>query len=126
MMTADGSCIGSKYGIGFVGKWVWGLKDFIDMGFMNLFNPKYLFKDYEKQGVKEPVDNYKMFDDEEEAEVAKLKERVAKMTPEEAGAALSCSADTVDYMEKWQIIQRMHNDIAYQKSVIEFYNPPYI
>ena len=47
MMTADGNCIGSKHGIGFVGKWVWGLKDYIDMGFMNLFNPKYLFKDYE-------------------------------------------------------------------------------
>ena len=48
LMTGDGSCIGSKFGISFVGKWVWGMKDFIDMSFMNLFNPKYLYKDYEK------------------------------------------------------------------------------
>ena len=47
MMTGDGNCLGSKFGICFVGKWVWHLKDFIDMSFMDLFNPAYLFNDYE-------------------------------------------------------------------------------
>jgi hypothetical protein len=51
MMTGDGKCIGSKFGISFIGKWVWEMKDFIDMSFMNLFNPKYLFKDYATQGT---------------------------------------------------------------------------
>lgn len=46
-MTGDGSALGSKHGITFVGKWVWGLKDYIDTGFMKLFDPHYLFKDYE-------------------------------------------------------------------------------
>ena len=51
LMTGDGNCIGSKFGISFVGKWVWGMKDYIDMSFMNLFNPRYLYKDYETMGT---------------------------------------------------------------------------
>lgn len=58
MMTGDGMCIGAKHGITFFGKWVWELKDYIDMSFMNLFNPKYLFKDYETKGIAEPIDNF--------------------------------------------------------------------
>lgn len=56
LMTGDGLCIGSKHGMGFFGKWVWQLKDHIDVGFMNLFNPKLLFKDYETKGTAEPVE----------------------------------------------------------------------
>ena len=63
MMTGNGNAIGSKFGISIVGKWVWHLKDFIDMSFMNLFNPKYLFKDYETKGTAEPLDNFTLFDD---------------------------------------------------------------
>ena len=47
-MTGDGRAIGSKFGIAFVGKWVWNMKNYIDVGFMKLFTPKYLFKDYDK------------------------------------------------------------------------------
>lgn len=64
MMTGDGNCIGAKFGMCFVGKWVWGLKDFIDMGFMDLFNPKYLFNDYENKGSEEPLENTILYDDE--------------------------------------------------------------
>jgi len=46
MMTGDQKAIGAKYGITFVGKWVWDMKDFIDRGFMKLFDPNYLFNDY--------------------------------------------------------------------------------
>ena len=53
MMTGDNSCIGSKYGISFVGKWVWAMKDYIDMAFMNLLNPKYLFNDFATHGTME-------------------------------------------------------------------------
>ena len=35
MMTGDGSCVGSKHGISFVGDWVWRMKDYIDQGFMD-------------------------------------------------------------------------------------------
>lgn len=66
MMTGDGECIGSKHGIGFYGTWVWGLKDFIDMSFMNLFNPKYLFENYETEGTSKPLPNFALFDDASE------------------------------------------------------------
>jgi selenide,water dikinase len=46
LMTGDGKAIGTKFGIAFAGKWVWKMKDFIDAGFMKLFQPEYLFKDY--------------------------------------------------------------------------------
>jgi hypothetical protein len=87
MMTGDGKCIGGKYGICFVGKWVWGLKDYIDMSFMDLFNPLYLFKDYESKGTKEPIENYSLFDDEAEEKqktIAELKEQAAKMDAKSA------------------------------------------
>lgn len=66
MMTGDGDCIGSKHGVGFYGTWVWGLKDFIDMSFMNLFNPKYLFENYETEGTAKPLPNFALFDDASE------------------------------------------------------------
>jgi hypothetical protein len=40
----------------FTGKWVWEMKDYIDVGFMRLFYPTYLFKDYETKGLIEPDD----------------------------------------------------------------------
>jgi len=46
-MTGDESCIGTKWGLAFTGKWVWGMKDFIDQSFMDLFSPYYLYKDYD-------------------------------------------------------------------------------
>lgn len=45
-MTGDGKAIGTKFGISFCGKWVWNMKDYIDVGFMKLFYPDYLFKDH--------------------------------------------------------------------------------
>jgi NADH dehydrogenase FAD-containing subunit len=49
LMTADGKAIGTKFGIAFTGKWVWKMKDYIDTNFMKLFDPYYLFKDFETQ-----------------------------------------------------------------------------
>ena len=56
MMTADESCIGSKHGISFKGKWVWNLKDFIDKSFVDLFDPKLLFEDYQNLGISKPIE----------------------------------------------------------------------
>ncbi len=46
-MTGDGKAIGTKFGIAFVGRWVWNMKDSIDVGFMKLFYANYLFNDHE-------------------------------------------------------------------------------
>ena len=43
LMTGDEKAIGSKFGIAFTGRWVWRMKDYIDVSFMNLFERKYLF-----------------------------------------------------------------------------------
>lgn len=34
MTTGDGSCVGTKFGIAFTGKWVWLMKDYLDRNFM--------------------------------------------------------------------------------------------
>ena len=43
LMTGDGKAIGTKFGIAFSGKWVWNMKTYIDVGFMKLFDPNYLY-----------------------------------------------------------------------------------
>ena len=46
LMTGDRKAIGTKFGMAWSGKWVWNMKDYIDVGFMKLFQPQYLFRDY--------------------------------------------------------------------------------
>jgi len=130
MMTGDGGCIGSKFGIGFVGKWVWGLKDYIDMGFMNLFNPKYLFKDYETQGTKEPIDDTSLFDDIDDniklkALIAEHKKKAFEMNAEEAAKLLACPEDTEEFHDKWQVLTRMHFDSEFTAEVVKHFKPQY-
>jgi len=72
MMCGDGEAIGSKHDMCFHGNWVWGLKDYIDMSFMNLFNPKYLFENYETDGTKTPLPNFSLFEDTPDEEKAEI------------------------------------------------------
>lgn len=46
LMTGDEKAIGTKFGVAFTGDWVWKMKDWIDVSFMNLFDPQFLFKDW--------------------------------------------------------------------------------
>lgn len=88
MMTGDGSAFGSKFGLTFVGKWVWDMKDFIDVGFMKLFDPYMLFKDFKQKGLEaEPLDNNEMFDDAKsdlESKIGEMRKAVEVMDPKEA------------------------------------------
>lgn len=96
LMTGDGKCIGSKYGIGFYGNWVWGLKDYIDMSFMNLFNANLLFEDFIEEGTKKPLPVFNMFEDatEEDLElIQSYKEMAASIEPAEAAKILACSPE---------------------------------
>lgn len=62
-MTGDGKAMGTKFGVSFSGRWVWEMKDWIDVGFMHLFQPEFLFKDYENQGTKYPLyENKELFE----------------------------------------------------------------
>ena len=128
MMTADGNCIGTKYGITFVGKWVWEMKDYIDRGFMKLFDPVYLFKDYKKKGTSEPLNNNGLFDDENdklESVLGHLRQKVKTIDPVEAGHLLSCSEDETEFHERFMILMRMHNDKPFEEAVCANFKPNY-
>ena len=62
LMLGNGKSIGTKFGITFVGKWVWEMKDFIDLSFMHLFDPHYLFEDYENLGLDQPSEKTTVFE----------------------------------------------------------------
>lgn len=85
MACGDGKALGFKFGISFYGKWVWEMKDFIDISFMVLFAPENLFKDYDKQGFKEPIDNFQLFDEstkETKDIIEQKKKEAAELSPE--------------------------------------------
>lgn len=107
LMTGDGKAIGTKFGISFSGKWVWGMKDFIDLGFMKLFDPMFLYKDFASQGTKEPLENNELFDDvnaENEKVIGPLRERVKNMDPQQAGQLLSCDEEATEFHERFLLI----------------------
>jgi len=58
------------------------VKNYIDTGFMKLFSPHYLFKDYETKGYAEPLENNELFEEEKGEEAQKnqeLKNQIAKI-----------------------------------------------
>ena len=64
LITADEKAIGTKFGMAWSGKWVWKMKDYIDVGFVNLFTPHSLFRDYDTHGTKYPIENNELFEDD--------------------------------------------------------------
>lgn len=116
LMTGDEEAIANKHGIAFSGKWVWRMKDWIDRGFMKLFDPHYLFEDYANKGTAKRLANNELFDDEDkelQAMLAPIKERVKGMSAEEAGKQLSCDESETEFHERFQILMRMHTDPEY-------------
>jgi NADH dehydrogenase FAD-containing subunit len=72
LMTGDERAIGAKFGITFVGRWVWLMKDYIDMSFMDLFNANYLFEDFKNLGTTKPIEANELFEQETKKEADKL------------------------------------------------------
>lgn len=127
-MTGDGKALGAKFGITFAGKWVWLMKDFIDRGFMTLFDPNQLFNDYPHKGASEPLENNELFDDakaELEAKLAPMRAKVATMDPAEAGALLACSEEETEFHERLMILTRMHFEKDFELKVVEAFKPSY-
>lgn len=48
------------------------------------------------------------------------------MDAREAGELLSCSEDTEEFHDKWQLIMRMHTDKEFTEAVIQHFKPPYM
>jgi hypothetical protein len=127
-MTGDGSAIGTKFGITFKGKWVWHMKDYIDQSFMDLFDANLLFEDYKNKGTAVPLEANELFEDEKAEEAKKLqpiRERVAKMTPEEAGALFSVEPTETEFQAQLMLVQRMNLDQAYADEVVKHFKPSY-
>lgn len=128
MMTGDGKAIGAKFGIAMVGKWVWEMKDFIDRGFMKLFDPNYLFNDYKTKGTAEPLNNNELFDEATgklEEEIGHLRARAKVIDPVEAGQILSCGEEETDFHLRLMILSRMHFEKDFEQAVVANFNPPY-
>lgn len=128
LMTGDGKALGSKFGITFSGRWVWEMKDYIDTGFMKLFDPKYLFNDYKNKGTAEPIENAFLFDDEKaevEAEIGHLRPKVAAMSALEAAEILGCGEEETAFHERLMIFGRMANEDDFADEVVKNFKPPY-
>ena len=102
-MTADEKAIGTKFGMAWSGKWVWKMKDYIDVGFMKLFMPQYLFRDYQTHGTQYPVENNELFG-EENAEtqtmVGQLREHVSQIDADTAARLFICDEDEEEFHER--------------------------
>jgi len=104
------------------------MKDFIDRGFMKLFDPNYLFNDYSTKGTAEPLANNELFEEESaklETEIGYLREKVKTIDPIEAGKLLSCGENETEFHERFMILMRMHNDKEFEDKVVAAYNPDY-
>mmetsp|Transcript_37400 Transcript_37400/g.27595 ORF Transcript_37400/g.27595 Transcript_37400/m.27595 type:complete len:103 (-) Transcript_37400:119-427(-) len=102
-MTGDGKAIGHKWGIAWTGKWVWKLKDFIDVSFMKLFDPNQLFNDYSVKGVAEPREHNFLFEQEKADDMSKtaeLRQAVEKYDPIQAAKVLHCSEEEEEFRER--------------------------
>ena len=116
LMTGDGKAIGTKFGMAFVGKWVWNLKDYIDVSFMNLFNPYFLFKDYDSRGYEEPIENEEKPEDQTKKDI---QEKVSTMTIDEGAALLSSPEDHEGYLEQFIVLERMKKDTEFREGVVK-------
>lgn len=127
-MTGDGKGIGTKFGISFTGKWVWNMKDYIDVGFMKLFDPNLLFNDFKNKKFAEPLEFNELFEEEKAgiaSIVGKIREGVNKMDPLEAAKQLKCSEEETEFQERLQIIDRMGKEADFAEMVVkEFRNLP--
>lgn len=129
LTTGDKAGIGSKFGIAFAGKWVWAMKDSVDVKFMNSVDPHYLFHDYANKGTADPVRDNLLFEQEtrgEQLRLAELRNRVSYCGAEEAARKLSCQEEVIDFMEKFLILDRMTKDRAFAAGVCKDFSPPYL
>ena len=122
LMTGNLKAVGTKFGFSFNGKWVWNMKDYIDVGFMKLFDPKYLFKDYENKGTAEPLEHNALFEEELKAagdERTESKNRVAKISVDEAVQMFKVSEDHEEFLDQFMILERMKSDIPFKEGIMK-------
>lgn len=124
-MTGDGKAIGTKHGIAFEGKWVWNMKDYIDRNFMKLFDPNYLFKDYQTMGYAHPLEKNELFEDESSEErkmTDEIKREVYKNFDHIAAVDyLMGEEDSDEFFEQFYILDRMGKEEDFCRKVVDLY-----
>lgn len=121
LMTGDYKAVGTRFGFTFDGRWVWNMKDFIDVNFMKLFDPYFLFNDYDNKGFSEPVENNELFDEDQKSnneEKEKAREVVETMSIDEAIKLMKSDEDHEGFMEQFMILERMKKDEEFRDGVI--------
>ncbi len=101
------------------------MKAYIDTNFMKPLKPKYLFKDYEENGYKEPLDYNEAFEDDALEDFLKCEElmkRVKNMDLKTAARTLKCNEEEFEFMERLFIIDRMEQDTKFCDGVVDIYN----
>ena len=120
-MTGDKKAVGTKFGFTFDGKWVWNMKDHIDVNFMKLFDPYFLFNDYDNKGFSEPVENNELFEEDQKGyneEKLKAKELVSDMSVDDAVQLMKSDEEHEGFMEQFMVLERMKVDETFREGVI--------
>ena len=105
LVCGDGIGLGFRFGIPIHGKWVFQLKDAIDLSFMNLFKVTNLPKLIEGK----PYDT---------AQYDATGKRRPPIDPTEAATLLQRTDDDVDFQEAWDVLRDMAEDQSYKESVL--------
>ena len=110
LMAGDGTALGFRFGLPLYGKWVWLLKDNIDVMFMDLFQAENLpVLDESKKGDK--LDN---------SQYDAAKDDKPRLEPEEAAELLLRTDDDVDFQAAWGVLRSMMKDDEYKNNVLSY------
>jgi len=107
LMCGDGTALGFRFGIPLYGKWVWKLKDFIDVMFMDLFDVNKLPKLDEKK------------DEYDTAQYDASIERPPPLAADDAAKLLLRTDDDVDFHRAWDVLRDMMADDKYKNEVLD-------
>ena len=108
LMAGDGTALGIRFGLPLFGKWVWLLKDNIDVMFMDLFQARNLpVLDESKTGDKLDTSQYDAAEDNK-----------PRLDPKEAADLLLRTDDDVDFQAAWSVLRNMMKDEEYKNIVL--------
>ena len=107
LMCGDGTALGFRFGLPLYGRWVWKLKDAIDVMFMDLFDVAKLPK---LDGKKDEYDT---------AQYDASIERPPPLDSDEAAKLLLRTDDDVDFHRAWDVLRDMMADDKYKNDVLD-------
>ena len=110
LMAGDGTALGFRFGLALYGKWVWLLKDNIDVMFMDLFQVENLpVLDESKKGDRLDTSQYDAAQDNK-----------PRLEPKEAAELLLRTDDDVDFQAAWGVLRSMMKDDEYKSKVLSY------